>query len=458
MNTACIKNSFAILLALILTTQVTTRPAIGQQEQPSKAALIQTLKSVTALLERQEFAEASKHLVLPPDFKPQMLAGLIENNELSAEGVQLLEEGAVFGKATERFGSERADALAKRAGVPLEDCYGFKHEHASVVAEVLGVWDSGTFKLFRIDDVGKLKAQGAQAQSNQQEAMANPAERLPELEKAVADNPDSADARARYAMALFQVGNLPAAWSQLIKAHALKPDHSGVAQGIGTLVQKFSERDLFTVGIPAESISGVLGEPAKKVELGKQRVRWVYGFIGVELREGRLHEVVDLRGLTEKAFRPAEVVSVDLDQRGWRCGHRRKNRGNVVAFYFLPGESLGNWNEQVVVERILNGARIGDAERLGAAVIKQFQQKHPDLKHKVLSQDDGSVVIAMLIPAQEAADHQNVLVRYMIGAEDVHRLAITIKGDQPSTETQKKWLGILQSATLQKVDLPDSKK
>ena len=74
------------------------------QPGPSKQALIDSLKTFFPLLQNKEFENASKYCALPANFKPEMLDGMIERQEISMPGIELLEKEAKFGKAAELFG------------------------------------------------------------------------------------------------------------------------------------------------------------------------------------------------------------------------------------------------------------------------------------------------------------------------------------------------------------------
>lgn len=139
---------------LIQVSKVPQRAEEGTQ--PTREALIAVLRSVAQQLESGQFEAAADFFWLPPDFKPSMLRGLIEKQEISRAGVARLASEATFGTALERFGAERATAFAQRAAVKVADCYGFYHEAGGVTAEVIAVWENGKFKLLRLDDVGKL--------------------------------------------------------------------------------------------------------------------------------------------------------------------------------------------------------------------------------------------------------------------------------------------------------------
>lgn len=438
----------AITLVLGLLSAATCHAQSSADAEPNKANLIRTLEAVVPLLEQKDFGAASEHFVLPPDFKSEMLDGFIERREISAEGVRCLAQDAKFAAGAELFGAERAAELAARAGVNVEDCYGFKHEVGGQVAEVLAVWKENRFKLARLDDVGKIQASES---PETQPAPQSLAELLPVLASAVEQNPTDIGLRARLAMALYKTGNFPAAWKQLLAARKLDPEHGGVAKGIETLLTEFERRGLFTAGTPAETIESVLGPTNQKVDLGT-RQRWVYVYLGVDFAADRVHEIIDLRGATNALFQPTEYVSVDLDGRGWACGHRKKSRGSSAAYYYLPGQNIANWKEQFEVERILGGAAIGSADALAKKIVEQVTARHPGAESKLLHLDGDTVTVAFELPGREGYEKRHQLVRLMVAAKDVHRIAYTIKVDQPTAETRATWSAIMKAATLTPVE------
>ena len=414
------------------------------QDGPDKATMIKTLSEFWDRLEQKELDEASEYLVLPPNFKPEMLSVFTERRELSREGIQCLEQNATYGKAADLFGQDRAELFAERANVDVDQCYGFSLETDGVSAEVVGFWNGTRFKLVRVNNVGQLEM----TQSN------TPAPSLAELEAAVKANPEDLGARALYAQALFKEGILPSAWEQLMAAYKLEPGHAGVARGTSEMIQAFAARDVFTVGMPQDSIQGILGEPRAKVELGQARERWVYAHVGIDFKDGKFHELIDLRDVPEASFKPTEIVSVTLDGSGWNCGHRRRNRGNVVALFYLPGESYGNWTQQVTIERILNGASAGNVEQIKNAITNQMVQMNAETKTKTLFQDEDSVIIASMVPHQNPELTEHKLDHVMLGPVDIHRFAITVRGEEPTQEFQKKWLEISKAATLKPIEVP----
>ncbi|MCA9263787.1 MAG: hypothetical protein KDA60_08045 [Planctomycetales bacterium] len=440
-------------------------PADEPNDGPTKAALVQTLKTVLPLLESKDFAAASNHFVLPANFKPEMLDGFLSRGEVSASGIAILEADATFGTAVEVFGQERAEAFAGRAKKPVDALYGFNHTSGEATGEVLAWWDGQQFKLARLDDVGKLTAaqpattsptgdDGDQTEVPTPEQLAT---LLPALRKSVADDPNDVAARAKYARALHLLGNLPAAWEQLSEARKIEPEHKGVVLGSAVVLSALEEKGLFAVGTPDTSILKVLGEPDQKAELNK-RERWGYLYMAIDFVDHRVHETIDLRNASEALFQPKEFVVVDLDGRGWTCGQRRKAQSLVSSRYFLPGQSVAKWTERVEVDRILSGrTEVGTIDNIGRVMLDQVSKRNEKSQAKIMERTDDSLIVALQVPKTDEIEAEFQLVRLMLGETDVHRLAYTVRRAQPpSAEMQEKWFRILKSATLKPVQPDES--
>ena len=439
----------------------------------TKADLIKTLDSILPLLEAKDYTGAAKFVVIPPQMDVEELAGILKARELSAVGIRELERDAKFGTAIELYGKDRAASIAGRFDSDVTKCFAFKHQVGDVTAEVVGLWDGNQFKLVRIDDVGQLpgvavdasaggkSTDAADSNPGQPTASAQPMSRedaikqaaasLPGLLAVVEKNPTDVASRANLAMAHFRIGNTPESWKQLMKARESAPNHKGLARGIDTLINSFTNQGIFTVGVPTETVQALLGEPNQKVDLSG-RERWVYGHWGIDFGKDRVHEIIDLRGATEALYKPTEFVKSDLGGQTWVPGLRRKVKGKSTAFYFAPGETISNHKQVIVVERLIGVSDGTDMETISKKVIADEAKLLKGSMHKVLKASDDTAFIAVKIPAAEPAQSRHQLVRLMMGSKDLHRLSYTvISAEEPSQETQMKWLKIFEAATLEKV-------
>ncbi|PIE17060.1 MAG: hypothetical protein CSA66_06895 [Proteobacteria bacterium] len=129
--------------------------ACGSSAAPTKEQLAKQLTELSAALQSSDLDAAASHIMLPPDrsideMKP-MLPRLLEKREISVEGVKLLIDKGQFGTLTEVF-PDKGPKRAERVGANVEECYAFKLDDAEVMAR----WTGSEFKIFRLDDVGKL--------------------------------------------------------------------------------------------------------------------------------------------------------------------------------------------------------------------------------------------------------------------------------------------------------------
>lgn len=447
------------------------------QQAPTKQSLIAALRTILPLLEAGKWEEAAQHVVMPDGLEPRDLASIARNNELSADGISALESSAEFGLATELFGASRAEALCKKMGIGTENVYGFNHQQGDQWGEVLAQWDGKQFRFVRLDDVGKLAAEskpdsgkmrpGSEPKADTGKSTAKSPDimslsskealaLLPETSQAAEANPDDLGALLRYAMVLFKVKNYPEAWKQLRSARKIAPRNLGVARGTDALMNAFTTLGIFTVGVPKETVKAILGEPTENVELGDERDRWVYGHWGVDFKQGRVHEIINLLGATEALFRPTETIGVDLDGRPWRTQLRRKQKGRATAFLLLAGETVSEFTEQITIERYLGASALGTIKEIAEKTVADEVAATPGAQVRVLEIEDSSAYLISEAPVDEdASDGSKAyrLIRLIRADKDLHRLQYLVKSSTPpDQETQRKWLGIFKAAKLEPVN------
>jgi len=133
---------------------VSRGPATSSSATREGAAMV--LDMAADALDAKDYDKAVAYFHVPPgrspeDFKKQAPA-LVEQQEISKEGVEVLAARGKWGTLAEVYG-DRAKNLAERAGVPPEQCYGLSHEGAETAFH----WSDQGFKIIRCNNVGKLK-------------------------------------------------------------------------------------------------------------------------------------------------------------------------------------------------------------------------------------------------------------------------------------------------------------
>jgi len=130
----------------------TSAPA---QAAPTKEAVVHLLGDLVAALEAGNHAKAVEYFQLFPGMSRAQakaaMGTLLEKQEISAAGVEILAERGRFGPLLEIV-PDRAEAWAKKAGVDPAKCVALVHEGAEVAVYA----GAEGLLLIRCDDVGKL--------------------------------------------------------------------------------------------------------------------------------------------------------------------------------------------------------------------------------------------------------------------------------------------------------------
>jgi len=122
---------------------------------PTKELAVSTLKAVDAALEAKDFAKAATMFGVPAGASREDLAkqldGLVEKQEISGPGIEILAAKGTWGKITEVF-PDKGERWAQKFGVPAADCYGLGYEQGEAAFH----WTGKSLELIRLDDIGKL--------------------------------------------------------------------------------------------------------------------------------------------------------------------------------------------------------------------------------------------------------------------------------------------------------------
>jgi hypothetical protein len=153
----CLVIAAVLFAALAGCKKAGDQTAGGAAAGPTKEAAVQVLRNFLAAVEAKDYDKAAAMVQtseqVSRDEISKSLGRMLELNELSARGIDILAERGKWGKLAEVYGAERASRLIARAGVSVDDCYGLNLEEA----EAGFYWDGKQFKLVRIDDIGKLR-------------------------------------------------------------------------------------------------------------------------------------------------------------------------------------------------------------------------------------------------------------------------------------------------------------
>ncbi|GAB7089503.1 hypothetical protein [Marinifilum fragile] len=113
--------------------------------------LYDNLKSENYLNARQYFIDLKE---INDENFIEIVSDLIEKQEISKEGIQILSSKVQFGKLEKVYG-QKGVSEASRKDLNINNCYGIFIENTNI--EAMALWDGNHFKFFRIDSIGRLK-------------------------------------------------------------------------------------------------------------------------------------------------------------------------------------------------------------------------------------------------------------------------------------------------------------
>ena len=274
------------------------------------------------------------------------------------------------------------------------------------------------------------------------------------LQKAANAAPDDLDCQYDLAMAYFHADRMPQMWAILHTAANKAPSHPKISKALLAYWRMFDEQGLFNVGVPVSDITRMLGDPDQTATNGKRK-RLMYGFMVVETKEDRVHQTLNLRGLTNEHMSPKEYIDVALDGKGRRVGCRSVTQYTTLAEFVLPNEKVQNWSELFSVQRLHGAAKSNQPIKAVAKnLLDVLAKSHPDRKFRFIDETEHSVLYEWKVTQQGDTPAQHELVRLFRGIDDVHRVAFVAKKPELSAEQHAMWVKILQSAKLVPIEVP----
>ena len=125
----------------------------------SKQLILDALYELNDALINKQYSKAASFFIVPNEMSQKMLEeevkNILELQEISKIGIDVLSESANFGTIQEIYGDIGAQKAAASQLDPSK-CYGLGITAGSTPIEVMCYWDSVSVRFFRLDNVGKL--------------------------------------------------------------------------------------------------------------------------------------------------------------------------------------------------------------------------------------------------------------------------------------------------------------
>ncbi|MCA9262925.1 MAG: tetratricopeptide repeat protein [Planctomycetales bacterium] len=276
-----------------------------------------------------------------------------------------------------------------------------------------------------------------------------PQEALAEFQAAVKLRPSSIDIRCAYSGALLEARKPGEAWHTLDELAAQQPDDARI-QGQRVIIwQTLGLTGLFNVGGPIDQIKRVLGEPDSAEEHGSQS-RCHYAFMAVNYVDGKVHSILDTRGLREELPQTMAQILVDLRGASWQPGHRIVTGTQSTIDYVHPDQTVQQWTELLTVQQLYE---LGANQEITPRKVMEdmrapLKEGIPDLDWRVLHDTDDRIIFAWSVEANDERPPHYELTALIQGPRDIHRLTYTRREGRLDDDDETQWLARFREARL----------
>lgn len=266
------------------------------------------------------------------------------------------------------------------------------------------------------------------------------------LEKMVAEEPEVAKYRYALSMAYARQGDYVKNWEQLRQTLRLNPTHPEATRDITLLWQVFNDNGLFNVGVSVDQIQAQLGTP-DHVKTNQSWQGWRYAFWLIEVVDGKVERVLDVRKVDPKLMLFTDNVEFFVDSNSWVPGHRSGNRYHLKTDYVLPPQTPQYWDQLFSSQHFLGASHI-PLSALLEMLRQQLFAIDSDIDWRIISETENAAIYEWRSHKMPGPAAQHTLGHLIVGERDVHQLSYTAKVSRLPPQTRQHWLNLLQKAQL----------
>ena len=238
-----------------------------------------------------------------------------------------------------------------------------------------------------------------------------------------------------------------AGWFHFRQAVRLAPNYQPAVVDFMKTWKLLDAQGVFNVGTPLPLVAQTLGKPDQADDAGS-RIRLVYGFMSLNFMNSQLFSILDLRNLPPEGLAAADGLAFQLERDDWQVAYRILTASQGNTEYVRKGETLQRWTELFASQRFIGAAKEKHASEVMEGVRKRLEQTFPDVKFEVLEANEEAALFQWSITQTDQHPAQQELVRLARGAQDIHRLSYTQKGEQTDPKNWESWVTLLREAEL----------
>lgn len=266
---------------------------------------------------------------------------------------------------------------------------------------------------------------------------------------------DPQNAQAHLLMSLVQMNlmKIQPAWFHARQAARLDLRNPKAVSHFMGLWGSFSTQGMFNVGVSAEMLLERLGEPDQQIGNGA-RQQLVYGFFAINVVDGKLFSIVDLRQMKGGNKPAADVIAFQIPEEGWALNYRMMNAQYANSEYTPNGETVQNWTQMFSTRRsigLLEQTTMESYVQRIESILRQVAATG-ELDWKLHYKDDKRIVYEWSIKNVPGKEDQWEMAACFAGQSDVHTIAYANKTLPQDPAVRQKWMKVLTSAKLLTTD------
>lgn len=252
------------------------------------------------------------------------------------------------------------------------------------------------------------------------------------------------------ATAYYKTDRVAEFWTEIRRAVRIDVTYEPAVNDFLAIWKFHDSKRLTNMGVDVRAVRTALGKPDDEMQ-NSNLIRLVYGFKAIDFRtNGKLHRVVDLRGLPNDVFDYNDEVWISFDDRKWQAGHQEVNRHTLNTEFVLAGQVVQDWSELVSHQRMFYASRGQTPRQIMERIRKLTRQAVPDVVWAVLAESDNDVMYEWRTKGSDEQDAQHEIARLIAGERDVHRVAYVAKGEELDPDKRETWMKIIKSVNLTK--------
>lgn len=251
--------------------------------------------------------------------------------------------------------------------------------------------------------------------------------------------------------------------NEIVTIRGMNPSDPLIPSGWVSLIKKVDGRALSSSGASVELLPG---KHILEVYCGRPGAKPVTQTISMEAEGGAEYGIGVIRATNDcnvyqrtrgkLEWKYPESVSLPVDQRDrWQWGTNRTDFDEAITESVPKGQSLNNWREIITFQYYSSQrrrfTRFGDMNTISARLKEKewvLNSACPNSSFEILNAGSEDTVYSWRTSGCNGHEAQFEFARFVRTSNGIHRIAYAKKGAGYTDEEKRRWLKIINAATI----------